>query len=128
MKTAVGRMDVFLGNQQIIGRPFVAITDALTRGFRKQMFFVEYEKLTSRPKQTMQAIYAFLEQEPFEHDFKAVRQITAENDSEHGFHGLHDIRPEVLPQTAQWPIVYDKAVLADPMWARVTNIARFWEQ
>jgi hypothetical protein len=39
------------------------------------------------------------------HDFDNVKQVTWEDDSVHGFVGLHDIRSKVAPMEPQWPKV-----------------------
>lgn len=126
MKTAVGRLSVFIDNRQPVGRAFNAVRDAITRGWRKNMLFVEYGSLTNAPKQTLDEIYAFLEEEAFEHDFDNVRQVTFEDDSVHGFKELHTIRKQVRPQKPQWPDVYDDTVLRHRIWQDVEKLARFW--
>ncbi len=126
MKTAVGRLNVFIDNRQPVGRAFNAVRDAVTRGWRKQMHFVEYGALTNAPKKTMDEIYEFLGQEPFNHDFDHVEQTTFEDDSVHGFKDLHTIRQRVAPQKPQWPEVYDDTVLRHKIWKDVEGLARFW--
>ncbi len=53
MKTAVGRLSIFIDNRQPVGRAFNAVRDAVTRGWRQQMHFVEYGALTNTPKPWM---------------------------------------------------------------------------
>jgi sulfotransferase len=48
----------------------------------------------------MQQIYAFLGEPYFEHDFENVQQVTQEDDTVHGYKGMHDIRPQVRPITS----------------------------
>lgn len=96
-----GRCQVLLRPDQPIGIAYARIRDALIRGFRDRMHFVRFERLTSQPKQVMQEIYQFLGEQPFDHDFNNVRQVTTENDAVYGYAGLHDIRPKVEPVPAQ---------------------------
>jgi sulfotransferase len=103
-----GRCDVWLQKQEPVGLAYMRIEDALTRGFRDRMHFVRYEELTSKPKETMKAVYAFLGEEYFEHDFNNVQQVTWEDDMVHGFKGLHDIRQKVEPMKPQWPELLGK--------------------
>lgn len=126
MKTAVGRLTVFIDNRQPVGRAFNAVRDAVTRGWRRNMHFVEYGALTHTPEKTMAAIYDFLEEPRFSHDFDNVEQITYEDDSVHGFKDLHTIRRRVRPQKPQWPTVYDDTVLHHKVWSDVEKMARFW--
>ena len=126
MKTALGRLEVFIDNAQPVGRAFNAIRDAVTRGWRRNILFVEYEALTRDPASVMQGVYLFLNEKPFKHDFENVAQLTYEDDALHGFKDLHRIRRQVRPQPPQWPEVYDKTVLIEPVWKRVEELARFW--
>jgi sulfotransferase len=97
-----GRCDVWVRGDQPIGLAFNRIKDAVQRGFRDRMHFVHFEKLTSNPKNTLNAIYDFLGEERFQHDFDHVKQITWEDDAVYGMKGLHDIRSKVEPVTSQY--------------------------
>lgn len=92
-----GRCNYWVSQDHIVGYAYVAIQDALMRGFRDRMHFVHFDDLTRVPKDTMQGIYKFLEEEPFEHDFENVKQVIFEDDNVHGVKGLHDIRKAVRP-------------------------------
>lgn len=97
------RLDGWASASGPVGMAFNRIRDALARGWGSQMHFVRYEMLTARPAETMAALYHFLDEEPFEHDFEHVEQVTVEDDRVYGFVGLHTIRPRVQPQPAAWP-------------------------
>ncbi|MEX0777849.1 MAG: sulfotransferase [Phycisphaeraceae bacterium] len=103
-----GRCDVWLQKGEPLGLAYMRIEDALTRGFRDRLHFVRFEELTGRPAQTMKAIYKFLDEEPFEHSFDHVEQVTWEDDAVHGFKGLHDIRSKVEPLKPQYPAILGK--------------------
>lgn len=103
-QTVAGRCEAWCQGDQPVGLAYNRIKDALSRGYGERMHFVPYEQLTGRPKPTMQGIYAFLEEEYFEHDFDHVEQVTWEDDRVHGMK-LHDIRLVVEPQLAQWPLI-----------------------
>ncbi len=102
-QTAQGRTEVWMQPDQPVGLAYARITDALNRGFGDRMFLVDFDDLTRNPNETMKAIYNFLDEPFFEHDFENVKQVTWEDDSVHGFAGLHDIRPKVAPIEPQWP-------------------------
>lgn len=97
-----GRTNAWLRTDQPVGLAYNRIVDAVKRGYSDRMLFVRFEDLTSKPKETMQKIYAFLDESDFEHDFNNVKQVTWEDDSIHGIKGLHDIRPKVEPVESQW--------------------------
>lgn len=92
-----GRCAVWLQPGQPVGRAYVGIQDALTRGLADRMFFIHFDQLTRHPAATMRAIYQFLGEEPFEHNFDHVEQVIHEDDLVHGIKGLHDIRSAVRP-------------------------------
>ena len=103
------------------------IRDAVTRGWRENMLFVDYDALCTSTQFELNRIYQFIDEDTYEHDPDNVEQVTKEDDSVHGFVGLHDIRPKVRPQGPQWESVFDDAVLRTPFWQRIDRSARFWE-
>lgn len=104
-QTAEGRVQHWLNGDQQVGLAYNRIKDALRRGFGDRMYLVEFEKLTSEPEKEMERVYKFLGEEPFEHDFKHVEQVTWEDDAVHGYKDLHTIRKEVKPIEPRWPKV-----------------------
>ncbi|MGA3158383.1 MAG: sulfotransferase [Steroidobacteraceae bacterium] len=126
-RTAQGRVETFIDAVQPVGRAYIAIRDAMTRGWKDCMHFVDYEDLTRRPKQTLAAVYGFLAEPAHEHDFEHVEQVTFEDDFVYGFKDLHRIRQKVSPQAPQWPQVFDDSVFQSPAWKTVENAATFWK-
>ena len=126
-KTALGRVEVFIDDAQPVGRAYNAIRDAVTRGWKDRMHFIDYEDLTRRPKATLEGIYKFLGEEPHSHDFECVEQVTFEDDLVYGFKDLHLIRQKVEPQPPSWPEVYDDAVFQSPAWKNIEAVAQFWK-
>lgn len=102
-QTVEGRCKVWTRGDQPVGLAYNRIKDALHRGFADRMHFVRFEQLTQEPDKTLRAIYKFLGEPPFAHDFDSVEQVTHEDDRVHGFPGLHEIRPQVSPTPPQWP-------------------------
>lgn len=125
-KTTVGRVELFTDQMQPIGRAFNAIRDAVTRGWREQMHFVDYDSLTRDPQRALQEIYTFLGEASYEHDFENVEQITFEDDFVYGLKDLHTIRQKVEPQPPRWPKVFDKTVTSEKVWQNVERHAQFW--
>ena len=126
-KTALGRVETFIDDGQPVGRAYNAIRDAITRGWKDCMYFIDYEDLTRKPKETLDGVYRFLGMEPFVHDFKRVEQVTFEDDFVYGFKDLHQIRSEVKAQEPQWPRVFDDAVFQSVAWKNVEGAATFWK-
>lgn len=120
-QTQQGRVKAWLDGSQPVGLAYNRIKDALHRGFGDRMLFVNFEDLTSNPKETMKVIYDFLEEEYYEHDFENVKQVTTENDEVHGMKGLHKIRNKVEPVKSKW-----KEVLGE--WAEILKQHNFWNK
>jgi len=100
--TVEGRCSQLLNHADIVGSAFNRVKDALARGHREQMYFVEYDRLTRIPKTVLGEIYEFLDEEPYAHDFENVKQATKENDRVYGWGDLHTIRPTVRPVESDW--------------------------
>lgn len=95
MQTLAGRCEIWGQQNSFFGLAYARIKSAIDSGYKDRMHFIEFEDLTSDPKNTMNKIYDFLEEERIDHDFNNVKQVTVEDDSLHGYVGLHDIRPKV---------------------------------
>lgn len=119
-QTIEGRAKIWLEANQPIGLAFNRIKDALQRGFKDRLHFVHFEELTSDPAIALAKIYNFLNEDAFVHDFNNVKQVTWEDDSVHGFKGLHDIRTKVEPMKPQWPTVLGK-------WAEPYSQFNIWD-
>jgi sulfotransferase len=126
-RTALGRAEFIMRDKEPVGYSMDVVRDAVTRGWRDVMHFVDYDELCRNPEKVLEKIYLFVGKPIFKHNFDRVEQVTVEDDTFHGFVGLHDIRSDVKPQRSQWPLVFDRAVTATPFWARVTEGARWWE-
>ena len=127
MRTGINRVQVFLAEDEIIQRAYNTITDAVLRGWHDVMLFINYDNMTRNPGSTFSKIYEFLGEEPFEHDFNHVEQITYENDKVHGFKDLHIIRNKVEPLEPQWPKIFSREILLSDAWQNVARRAQFWK-
>lgn len=86
---------LWASSEGLVGAPYFVLRDALMRGYDDRFHFVDFERLTTAPKQALQELYLFLDQPYFEHDFDNVKQVLFENDMEYGYGDLHTIRPKV---------------------------------
>lgn len=118
-----GRCRVWAHGTSPLGMAWNRLKDAFDRGKGKFIHCVEYEKLTAAPKQTMRALYDFLDEEFYDHDFQNVEQVTQEDDVWHGYDDLHTIRPKVEPLEAQYPHILGK--VAKRYEGKNVN---FWQQ
>lgn len=101
-QTTEGRVRHWTGATGEIGIAYNRIKDALRRGYADRLLFVEFDELSSNPAATMDKVWRFLEVDPPQHDFNNVKQVTIEDDSIHGYQGMHDVHPVVraLPKKA----------------------------
>ena len=124
-QTVEGRCEVLVGSNQPVGICYNRIQDAINRGFKDRMFFVDYDDLTRKPGETLESIYDFLEEGHYQHDFHNIKQATKEDDMILGIPGLHEIRPEIQASEPQWPkylgSVADKYAPMNTMWRAAKN-------
>lgn len=75
-----------------VNSPRTAIIDAL-KIYRDNIHIVEYNDLVSRPQETMNKIYNFLEMEKYNHNFDNIENVCKEEkDDAWGISNLHIIR------------------------------------
>jgi len=97
-QTVGGRCEIWASNNQPLGLAYNRVIDALSRGFAKNMLFIEFDNLTTKPLDTMMQIYNFVGLPYYDHKFDVVEQVTQEDDENvHRIPGLHTIRPKVEP-------------------------------
>jgi sulfotransferase len=102
-ETIEGRCQVWFAQNQPVGGPYRKLRDAMMKGFRDRLHFVDYDEFTAHPARCMRELYEFLGEEDFAHDFENVEQKTFEDDEVWKMPGLHTIRQSVKPQGPQWP-------------------------
>jgi sulfotransferase len=72
-----------------------SLKEAMCSSQKRNIMIVDYQQLAKSPEQTMQALYNFIDEPYFKHDFSNVATSYDEYDLEAGIIGLHDIRKEV---------------------------------
>ncbi len=108
-QTVAGRCDTWLKKDQPVGLALNRVGDAFQRGFADRMHLVRFEELTKDPIKTTRAIYDFIEEPCFDHNFQGVEQVTSEDDRVFGFKDLHTIRPQIRPVPIRWPEILGAA-------------------
>lgn len=121
--TVKGRAELWSEAGQPLGDAFNRLKDAVDRGYKDRLYFMEFDDLTYYPKETMKNIYNFLELKYYEHDFNNVPQYTKEDDDNiHRIKDLHTIRPIVKPVPLK---AYD--ILGSEVANSYLNL-EFWRQ
>ena len=88
------RVDSLMKEDGIVGFPYVGIKQAITGSDQSLLFILEYDQLCKQPAVMMKALYNFIEEPYFEHDFNDVEASWDEYDAEIGIK-LHEVRKKV---------------------------------
>lgn len=93
------RVDYSLNAMLVRGTdPIMQAYECLQMAIRdspQHCIFITYDYFINNPEETMDAIYRFLELEPFKHDLTNIQNRYKENDSVYGLTGLHEVRKEI---------------------------------
>jgi hypothetical protein len=100
-------LDKFINSGQLMDHLKAAYV-ALQNGYEqnpKNFLFVEYEDLINNPKTQLDRIHNFLDLPSFEYDFNNIDGSSVAEDDEtlHGFAGMHDIKPVLKAQHKEEP-------------------------
>jgi sulfotransferase len=88
------RAEKLMDTKGIIGFPYVGIKQAITGPDTSMLFILEYDQLCKNPKEIMMALYNFIGEPYYEHDFNNVEASWDEYDKEIGIK-LHDVKKKV---------------------------------
>jgi sulfotransferase len=87
--TRADSMNVFTTG--FIGAAYAGLREAFYGEHSERLILVTYESLARSPASTMAAIYDFIQEEPFGHDFKNVTFSADAYDAGIGISGLHKV-------------------------------------
>lgn len=117
-QTIEGRCDIWANQDQPIGLAYNRVKDAISRGHKNKLHFVEFDNLTSNPQQVLKNIYEYLELPLYNHNFQYIEQYTKENDEGiHRIPNLHTIKNtiEIIPHDSQ-------KILGDNLYHKYSNL------
>lgn len=89
------RSSSLMSDGGIIKLPYDSLKSAFAGQFSNMLMLVEYDILTKNPEGTMKAIYNFIDQPYFNHDFDNVESSYDEYDQSIKLKGLHTTRKRV---------------------------------
>jgi len=90
------RCEYIAGPQGILGQSLNAIVEGFKEGYGNKIHFVEYRDLINQPKETLESLYKFLGEEPFEHTFNNLKNENLENDlNTYGLTDMHKIHSKL---------------------------------
>ena len=78
-----------------IGGPYSGLREAFYGPHSDRLILVTYESLARAPEKTLAAIYDFIAETPFTHDFRKVRFSSETYDASIGLAGLHRVESAV---------------------------------
>ncbi len=109
----------------MVGAPYDALKQARYGAQRDRLLLVQYETLTTDPAKTMHAIYTFIGEPTFEHEFDRVDYDVTEFDERAGTPGLHTVRGEVKaePRASLLPPDLFNRFVNDAFWRNPQNIS-----
>lgn len=116
--TVYTRANAVVAPDGMVGGPYDALKQACYGAQRDRLLLVQYDTLTTDPAKTLHAIYDFIGEPYFEHDFDHVDYDVTEFDERAGTPGLHTVRGTVKAEPRE-------TLLPPELFNRFANDA-FW--
>ena len=90
---------------------------------KDHILFIEYDALASHPREVMQYVYAFLEEEWYEHDFNNTEASYDNYDKDAKIAGLHTVRKDVeyIPRASILPADLFEMYSKEDFWKHESN-------
>ena len=112
--TVFARADAMSRADGLVGFSMNALKEAFYGNHASNLMLLRYDTLTSRPAEAMRAVYEFIGEEPFAHDFDHVEFDADAFDARLGTPGLHRVGRKVTFERRQ-------TVLPPEIFARYTS-------
>ena len=116
--TVYSRVEGLGAGSGMVGFAWNALREAYFGEEADRLMLLTYETLTTDPARALAAVYAFIGEPPFAHDFENIQFEASEFDARLGAPGLHEVGRSVRPVTRQ-------TVLPPDLVRRVENDS-FW--
>jgi sulfotransferase len=116
--TVYSRVDGLTGANGMVGYAWNALREAVCGEQSDRLLILTYETLTSRPRDALAAVYDFIGEKPFKHDFDNVEFDAAEFDRRIGTPGLHLVGRRVTsePRSTVLPLDLVRKFEGDAFW------------
>jgi sulfotransferase len=109
------RCETLLNPGRTLGFAYGAVKQAITSEHKQSIMIIDYETLCKQPEQLMKAIYNFIEEPYFQHDFDNVEASYDEFDEDVQLPGLHTTRKRV-----QW--IQRETIIPPDIWQQVQGM------
>jgi sulfotransferase len=117
--TVYSRVEGLGSGTGMVGFAWNALREAFYGEQSDRLLLVRYETLTSDPQHTLAAIYDFVGEQPFRHDFESVDYDATEFDMRLGTPGLHSVGRVVR--------AYERQTILPPDLFRRVESDSFWQ-
>jgi len=117
--TVYSRMEAISSGAGLVGFAWNALKEAYYSEEADRLLMIRFETLTREPEKAMNAIYDFIGEPRFAHDFENVSYSEPEFDARLGSPGMHDVARRVRPVERQ-------TVLPPDLFKRYENDS-FWQ-
>lgn len=116
--TVYSRVEGLSSGTGMVGFAWNALREAFFGEQADRMMLLRYETLTSEPARALAAVYEFVGEPWFEHDFEHIEFDAAEFDARVGTPGLHKVGPRVRATERSTILPPDlfRRVEADSFW------------
>lgn len=116
--TVYSRAEGVANGEGMVGYAYNALKEAFYGEHAQHMLLLQYETLVSEPAKAMAAVYEFIEQPLFQHDFDHVEFDAEAFDLRAGTPGLHAVRNKVaaLERTTVLPPDLFRRFENDAFW------------
>ncbi|WP_179405153.1 sulfotransferase family protein [Burkholderia guangdongensis] len=119
--TVYTRANGLVSMDGMVGYAYDALKEAFYGDDADRLMLVQYDTLTREPGKVMEAIYGFIDEPYFQHDFEHVAYDGGDEfDLRAGMPGLHEVRARVAPPSRD-------TILPPELVSRFENDA-FWKR
>lgn len=109
------RAEALMQPNRTLGFAYNAVKQAISSEHKDSIILIDYEKFAKEPEKHMKAIYAFIDEPYYQHDFNNVEASYDEFDEDVQLPGLHTTRKKVS-------FMQRETILPPDVWQRVNGM------
>ncbi|MEW9573825.1 sulfotransferase [Rhodanobacter sp. Si-c] len=94
--TVYSRAEGLANGEGMVGYAYNALKEAFYGDQTDSLMLLRYETLVSSPVRAIAAVYRFIDEAPYAHDFENIRYQADEFDLRAGTPGLHTVRKKIV--------------------------------
>ena len=109
------RSNYLMAESNLIGNAYQAIKGLMTGAFSDDIMFIEYEELCKNPDGIIKALYNFIDQPYYQHDFNNVETQFDEYDAYLGIKNMHKTRKKI-------EFIKRKSIIPPDLWHQYSGL------